>query len=267
MPMIVPAQYKFAVFSSDSQINILGVKLDVVDVHSLLARAAALIDANAQGTIMYLNVHVANTAQKSAELANALNRADLVYCDGWGVRLAARVFGAKAPQRMTGADFIGDLADLASRRRWRVFWIGGKPGVAADATAALQMQHPYLQIVGTHHGYFDQQGPENESVLWKIADAKPHLLIVGMGTPTQELWVNCYRSRLAAPLVWCLGATADYLAGDVRRGPRWMTDHGLEWLFRLALEPRRMFRRYVVGNPLFAVRILRNWSRWRSRSH
>jgi N-acetylglucosaminyldiphosphoundecaprenol N-acetyl-beta-D-mannosaminyltransferase len=200
---------------------------------------------------------VANTAARNRLLQAALGQADLVYCDGAGVRLGARILGATIPRRMTGADFVWDLAALAADRGHSIFWLGGREGVARRAAERLVQRYPDLRIAGTHHGYFDRSGAETEAVVTTINDSQPTIVLVGLGTPTQEVWAIRHRGDILAPVVWCIGATADFVAGELPRAPRWMLDNGLEWLHRMWTEPRRMFRRYVVGNPLFVARMMR----------
>lgn len=243
--------------ANGSAVDVLGVPVLRLDLRRLLELAQSVISARGRGTFMYLNVHVANLAARDPELLAALRRADAVYCDGSGVALAARLLGRPLPGRMTGADFIWDLAALAERRGWRLHWTGGAEGVAAAALARLRERHPGLVAAGAQHGYFAKAGAESRAAIEAINSSRPDLLIVGLGSPAQELWVDRHRQRIAAPLVWCIGATADFVTGAQRRGPAWMTRNHLEWLHRLWREPCRFFRRYVLGNPLFLARVLR----------
>ena len=210
--------------------------------------------------VSYVNAHVLNQANAHPELRSALKGSDLVYCDGYGVRLAARLIGLPVPHRMTGADWIWGAASLCQERGLSLYLLGSDPGSAADAGAALRRWYPRLKICGTHHGYFELGSPHSERVLEDIAEKKPDILLVGMGTPLQERWVEHYADRLEVPVVWTVGALFDYLSHRVPRAPHWLADHGLEWVFRLALEPRRMWRRYLLGNPAFLTRV------WRERN-
>jgi N-acetylglucosaminyldiphosphoundecaprenol N-acetyl-beta-D-mannosaminyltransferase len=241
---------------SCDRITLLRLPLDPVDLHSLLARVGAMVESGSKQTIMYLNVHVANCAARDHGLRDALGAADLVYCDGAGIRLGAWLLGQNPPPRLTGADFIWDLAALSAERGFSLFWIGGRAGVARRAVARLADRCPGLEIAGTHHGFFAKQGSETTAVISEVNASRPDIVLVGLGTPMQESWVTLHRAAIEAPVVWCIGATADFIAGEVPRGPRWMVDNGLEWLHRLWAEPRRMWRRYAVGNPIFLLRIL-----------
>jgi N-acetylglucosaminyldiphosphoundecaprenol N-acetyl-beta-D-mannosaminyltransferase len=223
-----------------------GVRID--GFAGLLARVDELVEEGGRHTIAYANAAVLNAAHGDEALRGFLNGADVCYCDGNGVRFAARVLGDVPPERRTGADWIRDFATHAEGR-WRLFWLGGAPGVAAEAARRLRAHHPRLEIA-TEHGFHD------DDVVPTVNAFRPHVVLVGMGTPLQERWVQAQRDRIQAPVVWCVGGLQDYVAGRVRRpGPRWLLDHH-EWISRLAADPRRLWRRYVVGNTLFVGRVM-----------
>jgi N-acetylglucosaminyldiphosphoundecaprenol N-acetyl-beta-D-mannosaminyltransferase len=231
-------------------VPVLGVGVDDVDRAGLFTAVERLVAARGRATIAYANVHVVNVAAGDPGLRAFLAAADLCYCDGAGVRIGARILGEALPERMTGADWIWDLA-ARGEGRWRLFWLGGEPGVAAAAAARLQARHPGL-VIATEQGFVT----DDDAVLAKIAAFAPDIVLVGMGTPLQERWVAKHRARIAAPLVWVTGATADFVSGRVRRGPAWLHQRQ-EWLARLLVDPRRLWRRYLVGNTVFLTRVAR----------
>lgn len=239
-------------------VEILGIPVDPVTWVELRERVAAAATMRDRVTVMYANVHVLNTSQRMPALVDALRGADLVYCDGEGVRVGARLLGELLPGRMTGADFIWELGRRLGETRTPIFWLGGAPDTASRAMQLLAERSPGLIISGTHHGFFDKTGVESDAVIARINECEPAIVFVGMGTPMQELWVARNRARISAPVVWCIGATADFIAQVQPRGPEVLTQHGLEWLARLVSDPRRLFGRYVVGNPLFIARVLRS---------
>ncbi len=206
--------------------------------------------------VSYVNAHVLNQSFSNPELRRVLQRSDLVYCDGYGVRLAARVVGLPVPHRMTGADWIWTVAALCQESGLSLYLLGSEPGSSADAASALKRWYPGLDVRGTHHGYFGLDTPHSERVLEHLAEIQPDILLVGMGTPQQELWVERNHDRIEASVVWTVGALFDYVSGRVPRAPHWIADNGFEWIFRLAVEPRRMWRRYLLGNPAFLYRVL-----------
>lgn len=231
----------------------LDVGVDPIGLDELLSRVGHAVEARERLTVVYANVHVLNCATADVVLRRFLGRADIVYCDGNGVRLGAHLLGRELPHRMTGADWIWRLAAEAEGR-WRIWWIGGEPGVAERAAGRLRERHPRLEI-GADHGFHARSGPEDEASLARIAAFAPDIVLVGMGTPEQERWVEARRAAIDAPVVWCVGATADFVSGRVRRGPRWLTDR-VEWLDRLYSEPDRLWRRFLVGNTRFLARVL-----------
>jgi N-acetylglucosaminyldiphosphoundecaprenol N-acetyl-beta-D-mannosaminyltransferase len=235
-----------------------GIEIARLSLEDLLGAAAAAAAGEVPdgAVFMYANIHTMNLADKNREYHDMLSTADLGYCDGVGVVLGARVAGIAIPGRLTAADFIPDLASRFVREGRSIFVLGGEPGVADRAVEVLQAGCPGLQVAGTHHGYFHREGAENEAVLDVIAERKPDCLFVGMGSPSQELWALTHRDRLGVPLIWCVGAAFDFVAGKVSRAPSWMRRLNLEWFHRFLMEPRRMFYRYVVGNPSFLFRMI-----------
>jgi N-acetylglucosaminyldiphosphoundecaprenol N-acetyl-beta-D-mannosaminyltransferase len=206
--------------------------------------------------VMYVNAHVLNQSREIPSLRAALERADLVYCDGYGVRLAAKALDAEIPHRMTGADWIWHLAALCEAAGQSVYLLGSEPGVAAETGRRLGRWYPRLAIAGTHHGFFDIGSPHDDRVVEDINERRPDIVLVGMGTPKQELWVEHNAARLDTDVLWTVGALFDYVSGRVPRAPGWLADNGLEWIFRLAIEPQRMWRRDLLGNPVFISRVM-----------
>jgi exopolysaccharide biosynthesis WecB/TagA/CpsF family protein len=159
--------------------------------------------------------------------------------------------GQTVPERMTGADWIEDLCRAARRHDLSLYLLGAKPEVVEGAADALSTRYPGLRIVGASDGY--DVGPDT---IAEINRSRPDILLVGMGPPRQEKWIARHRAALNVPVVWAVGGLFDVVSGCVPRGPRWMTQHGLEWLCRLVVEPRRLWRRYVLGNPRFLWRVV-----------
>ncbi|MCK9247438.1 MAG: WecB/TagA/CpsF family glycosyltransferase [Solirubrobacteraceae bacterium] len=245
---------------SDSAVRIFDVEIELDSPADMLDRITSWVAEHRAGLparrVMYANAHVLNQSHEIDDLGEVLREADLVYCDGYGVRLAARMMHLDSPHRMTGADWIWDLAALCERRGLSLYLLGSDPGVARTAAERLWSAHPDLRIAGTHHGYFDPDSPHGERVLEDIALHRPDIVLVGMGSPKQELWVDAVAQRADTAVLWTVGALFDYVSGRVPRAPGWLADNGWEWIFRLAVEPRRMWRRYLLGNPAFLIRIL-----------
>ena len=237
--------------------NIFDIPIDLGEPPELLRRITGWVGAGTRRPrrVMYVNAHVLNQSQENPGLRQALERCDLVYCDGYGVRLAAKALEAQIPHRMTGGDWIWGLAWLCQNMGHSIYLLGSEPGVAARAVRRLRRWYPALHLAGSHHGYFQTDSPQAERVVEDINARRPNILLVGMGTPKQELWVEENAARLDVDVLWTVGALFDLVSGRVPRAPSWLSDNGLEWIFRLALEPRRMWRRYLLGNPVFLGRV------------
>jgi N-acetylglucosaminyldiphosphoundecaprenol N-acetyl-beta-D-mannosaminyltransferase len=235
--------------------SIFDIPIDLAQPPQLLRTISDWASERTTRRVMYVNAHVVNQSRTTPGLGDALRRADLVYCDGYGVRLAARVLGLPVPHRMTGADWIWGLASLCELTGQPIYLLGSEPPIAKQAAERLRRWYPELDIVGSHHGFFDLDSPHNERVIEHINEHPASIVLVGMGTPKQELWVDRYAHRLDGAVVWTVGALFDYVSGHIPRAPRWLADNGLEWIFRLALEPQRMWRRYLLGNPAFLSRV------------
>ena len=241
------------------KINVLGVGVDPLTVEELHERMLGFVENGDHALVLHANAHGLNLACSDERLRGFFNGAQLVFCDGAGVMLAARLLGQGIPERITYADWTWKLAAFAEERGLSLFFLGARPGVAEKAARRLEYCFPKLRIAGAEHGYFDRTpgSPENEAVIKKINAARPDVLLVGFGMPLQEFWLAENWEKVDANVALTGGAVFDYVSGELRRGPRFLIDHGLESVARLIIEPRRMWRRYVVGNPLFLLRVLK----------
>lgn len=240
-------------------VNVLGVAIDALTVDELHQAMRQAVQRRWRVTVLHVNAHGLNLACAHPWLQTYLNEVELVICDGKGVQFAAGWLGGHLPARITYADWMWRLAPFAETEGMSLYFLGGRPGVAQGAADRLRERCPNLRIAGCHHGYFDKTrlGTENQRVLAEVNRADPDILIVGFGMPLQERWLMVNRPALQARVVLAGGAVFDYLSGTLARGPDWMTQNGLEWLARLWIEPRRLWRRYLLGNPQFLCRVLR----------
>ena len=242
------------------RVDVLGVGVDPVSVVELHAKILGIVREGGHALVLHVNVHGLNLCYRDPALRSFCNAAPVVFADGAGVVLAARILGEHLPERITYADWAWQLASFAEKESLSLFFLGARPGVAGMAAARLRERHPDLKVVGTHHGYFaheDPGAPENEAVLREINASRPDILLVGFGMPLQERWLMRNWERVDARVALTGGAVFDYVSGELRRGPRILTDNGFEWLARLFIEPARLWRRYVIGNPLFLLRVLK----------
>lgn len=238
------------------EIKLLGTRFHKLKVYELIDYIVKAAKLKNKTTVSNVNVRGMNFACKLPWYREFLNKSDLVFCDGFGVLLGAKICGCQinSSHRMTCPDYIENLALACERENVSLFLLAGKPGVVNKAITKLKRIAPNL-IVEAHHGYFDKSGRENELVIEKINEFRPDILYIGFGMPMQENWIRQNIDAIEAKVFLPLGACLDFYTGAVYRGPRWMTDRGLEWLTRFFTEPNRLWERYIVGNPLFFSRI------------
>lgn len=215
--------------------------------------------------VSFVNAHSVNLAARDAAFRVALKRSDALLPDGSGLQLAAMLCGRRFAENLNGTDLFPPLCQAAARRGRSIYFLGSAPGVAAAAAEAAQSMAPDLMIAGAEHGFF--QPHEEDAVIRRINQSGADVLLVALGSPLQELWIRKNRDRLSPRVLIGVGAQFDFWSGRVTRAPRMLRWAGLEWLFRLAMEPRRMFRRYIVGNPVFMFRAARHaLQNWRVQS-
>jgi N-acetylglucosaminyldiphosphoundecaprenol N-acetyl-beta-D-mannosaminyltransferase len=231
------------------------VPIDSVTLAQALEAVEALVRSGEGGSVFTPNVDHVVQASENARMRAAYGRASLSLVDGTPLLWAARLFGETLPEKVTGADFVPPLLSLAAERGWRVYFLGGAPGVAEAARNKLRERLPLLQVVGVDESRIDvDESPEQrKGVVEAIRAAHPQLVFVALGAPKQEIWIDQVGEALRPAVFLGIGASLDFVAGVVPRAPRWMSDAGLEWIFRLSREPRRLWRRYLVRDPKFLV--------------
>lgn len=252
----VPPSAPAAAASAEDARTIRLFGLDVVDT-TLSAAARWMVDAAAAGRraeAAFLNAHCVNVMSRDAAYRADIERATRVFCDGAGVRLAARAAGIRLRGNVNGTDLLPHLCREAARRRETLFLLGGAEGVAAEAARRLEAEYPELVVAGTHHGYLADRTVEDAAIA-AIAGSGASILLVGMGVPRQERWIARNRHRLAPTVVAGVGGLFDYYSGRIARAPLPLRRLGLEWAWRMAQEPRRLAGRYLVGNATFLVRL------------
>ena len=239
-----------------AKVELLGVRIHVVNRVGLLSAIVRAVETGQGGTINNVNAHAMNVAYRDPEFRAILNASDLVFVDGFGVQLAARIAGVRVGERLTFGDWMDDLFRLCAQHQWPVFLLGDTDEVGADFARELTKRHPGCPLAGRHHGFFEKSGPESDAAVEAVNASGAQILLVGMSMPIQEKWVWANRGRLRPPVRLASGGFVRIYTGHIKRGPRWMTQYGLEWLYRLAVQPRYTWRRYLLGNPLFLWRVL-----------
>lgn len=227
--------------------------IDALSFEEALRAIEALVLAGAGGSVFTPNVDHVVTAENDPAFRAAYQDASLALADGQPLIWAARALGTPLPAKVSGSDLVRPLMKLAGERSWRVYLVGGGPGVAAAVATRLEREFG-VSVAGvdasTIHSDADGQG---DAVAERVRAAAPDLVLVALGAPKQERWIHRNLQRIRPAVAVAVGGSLDFLAGRIRRAPPWMSRAGLEWAFRLAQEPRRLARRYLVKDTRFLL--------------
>lgn len=248
-------------------IAILGVPFDNLTTSEAIEAIIRMVESRRAHYLVTANVDFLVQAQEDIELRRILFDAHVVLCDGTPLVWASRWLGNPLPERVAGSDLVPLLLKVAEERQFRVFLLGATPESAAQAVANLTKKHPKLPMAGTYSPPFNKLlEMDHDEITRRIVEAKPDLLFVSFGCPKQEKWISMHYRALGVPVSVGVGATIDFLAGQVKRAPKWMQRTGTEWIFRLLQEPRRLFNRYAKGVWVFGRGIVAQWWRLQFRA-
>jgi exopolysaccharide biosynthesis WecB/TagA/CpsF family protein len=239
-------------------------RADNIDIFGLRIRnstlpeaSALLVDAASAGVrqrVFFVNAHCVNVAARDKAYLAALNAADLLFADGSGMRMAAKLANIRLRDNVNGTDLFPIVCRDAAAGGVSIALLGARPGVAKRCGENMAHRFPGLQVALTHHGYLADV--DAAPLIREINSSGAGILFVAMGVPSQELWIRQYANQLRVPVLLGVGALFDFYSGAVSRAPVLIRTMGMEWLYRFLLEPRRMFSRYILGNPLFIGRAL-----------
>ncbi len=246
------------------RVVVVGCPVDAVTMQEAVARVEDAVARRETCQHVAINAAKIVKFQGDPALREAILGCELITADGQAVVWAGRILRQRLPERVAGIDLMQALLDASARRDYRVFLLGARPSVLAAAEAAMVKRLPELHVVGRHHGYFKPE--DEEAVVDAIVNANPDLLFVALETPAKELFLARHRARIAVPFIMGVGGTFDVMAGVKRRAPGVLQRVGLEWLYRLVQDPRRLAGRYVVGNSKFIWLVARELARGRARS-
>jgi N-acetylglucosaminyldiphosphoundecaprenol N-acetyl-beta-D-mannosaminyltransferase len=235
--------------------SVLGCPIDPVTLREAVAAADTAIAGRSTCHHLAMNAAKLVRLQHDPELGRLVAEFDLVTADGQAVVWAGRMLGHRLPERVTGIDLMDGLLGLADRRGYRVFLLGARPAVVAEAAARIASRFAGLRLAGYRHGYF--RPDEEEGVVEEIRGANADLLFVALETPAKELFLARNRERLGVSFAMGVGGAFDVIAGRRKRAPRALQRAGLEWLYRLLQDPRRLAKRYAVGNTRFVWLVVR----------
>ena len=251
---------------SRPRVQIGQLEIDAVTFTQALDTIAELVARRNGGAVFTPNVDHVVKAERHPDFRRAYSRADLCLADGMPLVWASRLLGSPLPEKVSGSDLVLPLVRLAAKRRWRVYLLGGRPGVAEEAGEKLAREFG-ARIVGTDSPIVDLDGTadSSEQTLERLRAASPDLVLVAFGAPKQELWIDRFSDRIGPAVAMGVGGSLDFITGQVKRAPAWMSRMGLEWLYRLLQEPRRMWRRYLVEDPAFIAIVARSRRRARGK--
>lgn len=229
---------------------LLNTYINNVTMPETIAAIEQMIEADKKSYVVAINVDVVMKIEEDSYLKKVVDNADMVLVDGKPLVWISKLYGKPLKAKISGSDLVPLLCEVAAEKEYKIFIIGGKDGIAEQAKVKLENRHPRIKIVGTYAPPFGFEKNETEldKINQMISKAHPDLLIACFGCPKQEKWIYENIEKYNAKVSVCAGATVDFLAGNVKRAPRWMSDHGLEWFYRFTQEPKRMFKRYFVDD-------------------
>jgi N-acetylglucosaminyldiphosphoundecaprenol N-acetyl-beta-D-mannosaminyltransferase len=246
-----------------SLVVLLGVPIDNLTLEEAVDQIDCLVQegrsAGKHHQIVTVNADFVVKAANDPELRFLLQESDLATADGMPLVWAARLLNVPLKERVTGADMVPSLAERAAQKGYSLYLFGAAPGIAQKAGDILQKRYPGLKIAGVASPALSSIIEQDPAVLADIENAHPDILMVALGNPKQEKWIGMYGRQLKVPVMVGVGGSLDFIAGQVKRAPQWMQKTGLEWLFRLIQEPRRLWRRYVVDLVAFSNFFVRQW--------
>lgn len=237
------------------------VPVDVVTFGQALSAVEALVVAKKGGFVFTPNIDHVVTADDNPEFAEAYSRASLSLADGMPIVWGSRLMGTPLPERVAGSDLVGPLLELAGQRKWRVAFFGAGPGVA-DKAAAIAREKWNTHVVSTDAPLVTlDDHAQIDAIALALSDQKPDLVLFALGAPKQELLMARIADRVSPAVLLGIGASLDFIAGTLKRAPAIMRKTGFEWLYRLAQEPGRLWRRYLINDPKFVIILLKSLGR------
>lgn len=240
------------------KVGLFGVSVDLLTIDETVERCQELIESRRPVQHAFINAAVTVMMEDVPGYREILAGCDIVNADGQSIVWAARLLGVALPGRVAGPDLMDRLLGLSERRGYPVYFLGARAEVLKEFEIAMLKLHPRLQVAGRHHGYFD----DDAAVADDIGRSGARLVFVAISSPRKERFLSQNLDRMGPLFAMGVGGSFDLWAGKTRRAPQWMQDAGLEWLFRLIQEPRRMWKRYLIGNARFLGLTFRAW--WRS---
>lgn len=243
------------------KVMLFGIEIDNCSMQEAIHRIEEAIQQKKTSLVVTPNAQHINIVQQDNEFKKIYNEASLVLPDSVPLIWASKILGQPLKERVAGADILPTFCKIAVRKKYKIFLLGAGPGVAKKAAKILENKNPGLVISDTYSPPFgfEQDERENFKIIKMIKTCKPDVLFVGLGTPKQEKWSWNHKEKMSVPVIICVGASFDFIAQKSIRAPLWMQKSGLEWFHRLCQEPRRLWKRYLVGNIIFILLVMKEF--------
>ena len=235
--------------------ELLNVNFSNFTYEDTLERIKNFSISKTKNVVSFVNAHCLNVAFEDKNYAHILKKSDLVLPDGIGVQMGCRIKGYHLKDNVNGTDLFPRLLELMIKEGLSVYLLGGTKVVNGDLMSFLHKNYPDLKIAGGHHGHFDHEN-DSEEIVDEINRLNSDVLLVAFGVPRQEIWIDKNIEKINSNVVMGVGGLFDFYSGKNKRAPQWVRELGLEWIYRIYQEPKRMWRRYVIGNPKFIFRVI-----------
>ena len=253
----IPASfYGEGVSLAPDRIDLLGIPIENLTMDDAVKTILQKAGASTPSQACFVNADCVNIAARQPQYRAILQNCGLVLADGIGIKIAGKILNRNIRQNVNGTDLLPTLCQALEREPLGIYLLGGKPGVASDVAAWMTRTYPGLKLRGYHHGFFSEE--KLPAVLAGIRASQAEILLVAFGVPRQEVWIERNLSATGAKFAVGVGGLFDFYSGRIPRAPVWMRESGAEWLYRFWQEPRRMWRRYFVGNFIFLARVIRD---------
>ena len=242
------------------RINFMSIKIDNIIKKEALSKIKELIENRSNGYVVTVNVDHIVRLHKDEEFRKTYSEAEMILTDGKPLMWFARLYGTPIKEKISGSDLFFDICALAAFNHYSMFLLGAMPGVA-DRAAKIIREKYGVEVVGTYSPPFgfEKDRDENSKIVTMIKESRPDILVLGLGTPKQEKNIYKMKDDFQVPISFCMGACIDFMAGNIKRAPRWMSANGFEWLYRLYKEPRRLFKRYLIDDMQIIPLVIKYW--------
>lgn len=239
----------------DQRVKFLNTYVDALTMEETIKRIQTYIENKACVQHVVINAGKVNLMQENQELTKIINDCPLINADGQSIVWGSRILGEKIPERVAGIDIFTELVKISSEKGYKLYFFGAKEKVVTKVVESFKEMYPDLQIAGYRNGYFKPE--ESRSIAEDIKISGADILFVAFSSPMKEFWIKEQMEVMKVPFAMGVGGSFDVIAGKTTRAPKWMQKFGLEWFYRFIQEPRRMFKRYIIGNLKFVKLILK----------